>query len=171
MIVSLGSAGQISGREYCPDTHLSQTLTWEKAQKTTPKIVQKFQKIEMARQRSSQGCREMLVRMSERAWIKIDRWPNQTFTWNKNSVFWSSRWGTTPASATTSTFQCKIDECIYNNVGDKQKLNSWTIKFDPPYSILKWLLAIKDGSTNVWVERPKAGKPAFIFTIILSTWY
>ena len=26
MIVSLGSAGQISGREYRPDTHLSQTL-------------------------------------------------------------------------------------------------------------------------------------------------
>ena len=26
MIVSLGSAGQISGREYHPDTHLSQTL-------------------------------------------------------------------------------------------------------------------------------------------------
>ena len=31
MIVSLGSAGQISGREYSPDTHLSQTLviTWD----------------------------------------------------------------------------------------------------------------------------------------------
>ena len=28
MIVSLGSAGQISGREYRPDTHLSQTLSF-----------------------------------------------------------------------------------------------------------------------------------------------
>ena len=36
MIVSLGSAGQISGREYRPDTHLSQTLKY-KTNNTPPK--------------------------------------------------------------------------------------------------------------------------------------
>ena len=45
MIVSLGSAGHISGREYRPDTHLSQTLGRKSDDNRYYKIYEKSLKI------------------------------------------------------------------------------------------------------------------------------